>query len=200
MRELSLHILDIAENGITAGADCIHILVHEARIEDMLTIKIKDNGRGMPADKLKKLTDPFVTSRTTRRVGLGLSLMATAADRCDGKLVVETEAGVGTEVVATFRHSHIDRAPLGDMASTISTLIMGNPQTDFVYTHIIDDDDFILDTRELKQELDDNALTNPVVIHSLTESIRHSIEKMASSNDQSEAKENSHGKIDDRRS
>lgn len=188
MRELSLHILDIAENGITAGADCIHILVHEARTEDILTIKIKDNGRGMPADKLKNLTDPFVTSRTTRRVGLGLSLLATAAERCEGKLEVETKTDVGTEVVVTFRHTHIDRAPLGDMASTITTLIMGNPQTDFVYTHIIDNDDFVMDTRELKEELGDNALSNPVVIHSLTESIRNSLDQMTSTNHRSEVK------------
>ena len=178
MRELSLHILDIAENGITAGADCIDILVHEARTEDVLTIKIKDNGRGMPADKLKNLTDPFITSRTTRRVGLGLSLLATAAERCDGKLEVETKTGVGTEVVVTFQYSHIDRAPLGDMASTITTLIMGNPQTDFVYNHIIDSDDFVMDTRELKEELGDEALANPIVIHSLTESIRNSLDQI----------------------
>jgi hypothetical protein len=170
--------LDIAENGITAGADCIDILVHEARTEDVLTIKIKDNGRGMPADKLKNLTDPFITSRTTRRVGLGLSLLATAAERCDGKLEVETNSGVGTEVVVTFQYSHIDRAPLGDMASTITTLIMGNPQTDFVYTHIIDSDDFVMDTRELKEELGNEALANPIVIHSLTESIRNSLDQI----------------------
>ena len=178
MRELSLHILDIAENGITAGADRIDILVHEDRTEDVLTIKIKDNGSGMPADKLKNLTDPFITSRTTRRVGLGLSLLATAAERCEGKLEVETKTGVGTEVVVTFQYSHIDRAPIGDMASTITTLIMGNPQTDFVYTHIIDSDDFVMDTRELKEELGDEALANPIVIHSLTESIRNSLDQI----------------------
>ena len=86
-------------------------------------------------------------------------------------------------MVATFRHSHIDRAPIGDMASTITTLIMGNPQIDFVYTHIIDSDDFVMDTRELREELDDNALSNPIVIHSLTESIRNSLNQMKSTNE-----------------
>ena len=182
MRELSLHILDIAENGITAGADCIHILVEEARSADLLTINITDNGQGMPVEKIKKLTDPFVTSRTTRRVGLGLSLLATAAERCEGRLKVKTEPGAGTQVVATFRYGHIDRAPVGDMAATITTLIMGNPQIDFVYTHIIDGEDFSLDTRELKAEMGDLSLTNPVVIHHLTASIRNSLGQLTAKN------------------
>ena len=182
MRELSLHILDIAENGITAGADCIHILVEEDRTTDLLTLKITDNGQGMPAEKIKKLTDPFVTSRTTRRVGLGLSLLAAAAERCEGRLTVETEPGAGTEVGATFRYNHIDRAPVGDMAATITTLIMGNPQIDFVYTHIIDGEEFTLDTRELKAEMGNLSLTNPVVVHHLTASIRHSLGQLIAKN------------------
>jgi hypothetical protein len=182
LRELSLHILDIAENGITAGADCIHILVEEARTTDLLTIKITDDGQGMPAEKIKKLTDPFVTSRTTRRVGLGLSLLAAAAARCEGRLTVKTKPGAGTEVVATFRYSHIDRAPVGDMAATITTLIMGNPQIDFVYTHIINGEEFTLDTRELKAEMGDLSLTNPVVIHHLTASIRNSLGQLTAKN------------------
>jgi len=182
LRELSLHILDIAENGITAGADCIHILVEEARNTDLLTIKITDDGQGMPAEKIKKLTDPFVTSRTTRRVGLGLSLLAAAAARCEGRLTVKTKPGAGTEVVATFRYSHIDRAPVGDMAATITTLIMGNPQIDFVYTHIINGEEFTLDTRELKAEMGDLSLTNPVIIHHLTASIRNSLGQLTAKN------------------
>ena len=183
MRELSLHILDIAENGITAGADRIYILLEEARTTDLLTIKIKDNGQGMPAEKIKKLTDPFVTSRTTRRVGLGLSLLAAATERCEGKLTVKTEPGAGTEVGATFRYSHIDRAPVGDMAATITTLILGNPQIDFVYAHIIDDEEFTLDTRELKAEMGDQSLTNPVVIHHLAASIRNSLAQLTAKNE-----------------
>ncbi len=182
MRELSLHILDIAENGITAGADCIHILVEEARTADLLTIKITDNGQGMPAEKIEKLTDPFVTSRTTRRVGLGLSLLAAAAERCGGRLTVKTEPGAGTEVGATFRYSHIDRAPVGDMPATITTLIMGNPQVDFVYSHIINNEEFTLDTRELKAEMGNLSLTNPVVVHHLTASIRNSLGLLTAKN------------------
>jgi signal transduction histidine kinase len=138
MRELSLHILDVVENGITAGGDCIWIEVDEARKKDLLKIVIRDNGRGMPVEKLENIDDPFITSRTTRRVGLGLSLLAAAAKRCEGELRVNSEPGKGTEVEATFRYNHIDRAPLGDMAATIGTLILGNPGIDFIYAHHID--------------------------------------------------------------
>jgi hypothetical protein len=183
LRELSLHILDIVENGVTAGADCIHIDVIESRRDDVLTIKIRDNGRGIPAAKLERLQDPFVTSRTTRRVGLGLPLLAAAAERCDGNLAVAVGTTGGTEVTATFRYSHIDRAPMGDMAATMATLLMGNPQIDFAYTHLIDGEEFILDTRELKKELGDHALEDPMVIHHLGKSIRASLSRLTSNPD-----------------
>ncbi|MGD2014085.1 MAG: ATP-binding protein [Desulfobacterales bacterium] len=178
MRELSLHILDIAENGITAGADCIHIVVEEDRSADLLTVIISDNGHGMPAEKIDKLADPFVTSRTTRRVGLGLSLLAAATERCAGRLSVETQPDAGTKIKATFQDSHIDRAPVGDMAATFTTLIRGNPQINFVYTHIIDGDKFTVDTRELKAETGNLSGTNSVFIHHPTASIRNSREQL----------------------
>jgi hypothetical protein len=192
-----LHILDIVENGITAGADCIHIKVVESRAEDLLQIIVRDNGSGIPAEKLGRLQDPFVTSRTTRRVGLGLSLLAAAAERCGGKMAVTVGAAGGTEVTATFGHSHIDRAPMGDMASTVTTLLIGNPQIDFVYIHVIDDDDFILDTRELKKELGVDSLEDPMLIHQLGQSIRTSLAELASNADQTEAREKNHGKTHD---
>ena len=175
MREIALHILDIAENGVTADADCIQIHVEENRSANILKIVVGDNGKGVAPDKVHRITDPFYTTRTTRRVGLGLSLLAAATERCEGKLTVKTEPGAGTEVGATFRYSHIDRAPVGDMAATITTLIMGNPQIEFVYTHITDGEEFTLDTRELKAEMGHLSLTNPVVIHHLTASIRKSL-------------------------
>jgi len=173
MRELSLHILDVVENGITAGGNCIWIEVEEARKKDQLKI-----GRGMPIEKMKNINDPFITSRTTRRVGLGLSLLAAAAERCDGTLRVDSQPGKGTEVAATFRYHHIDRAPLGDMAATVTTLIIGNPGIDFVYSHRIDGKDFSLDTREIRTEMEDLSLSNPVVIHHLTESIRSALKAL----------------------
>ena len=180
MRELSLHILDIVENGITAGGDCIWIEVDEARKKDQLKIVIRDNGRGIPIEKLDRINDPFITSRTTRRVGLGLSLLSAATERCDGTLRVDTQPGKGTEVEATFRYNHIDRAPMGDIAATITTLIIGNPGIDFVYSHRIDGNDFSLDTRELRKEVVDLSLSDPVTIHHLAETIRSSLKELKS--------------------
>jgi len=185
MRELSLHILDIVENGITAGGNCIWIEVDEARKKDRLKIVIRDNGRGMPSEKIENINDPFITSRTTRRVGLGLSLLAAAAGRCEGSLRVDSQPEKGTEVTATFRYHHIDRAPLGDMAATMSTLIIGNPGIDFVYSHRIDGRDFSLDTRELRNEMEDFSLSDPVVVHHLGESIRSALKALASGEDKS---------------
>ena len=179
MRELSLHILDIVENGITAGGSCVWIEVDEARQKDQLKIVIRDNGSGMPVEKLENINDPFITSRTTRRVGLGLSLLSAATERCDGSVRVDTQPGKGTQIEATFRYSHIDRAPLGDMAATITTLIIGNPGIDFVYSHRIDGKDFSLDTREIRAEMEDLSLSDPVVIQHLTESIRASLKELA---------------------
>jgi hypothetical protein len=180
MRELSLHILDVVENGITAGGDCIWIEVDEARKKDQLKIVIRDNGRGMPVEKLENIDDPFITTRTTRRVGLGLSLLAAAAKRCEGILRVDSAPGKGTEVEATFRYHHIDRAPLGDMAATIGTLIIGNPAINFIYAHRIDGKDFFLDTREIRKEMNDRFPSDPTVIYHLTESVRSSLKELAS--------------------
>lgn len=179
MRELSLHILDIVENGLTAGATLIEMTIVEALSKDRLVITISDNGSGMPADKLENPSDPFITSRTVRKVGLGLSLLSAAAERCEGKLEIESKAGRGTKVTTSFQHSHIDRAPIGDMASTLATLLMGNPDVDFAYTHQIDDRSFSLDTREIKADMPDLSLQDPLVIHHLADTIRTNLKELA---------------------
>ncbi len=178
MREISLHIMDIAENGITAGADWIQIVVDEARNENRLKIEIKDNGKGIPNNMVDKVIDPFVTTRTTRRVGLGLSLLKAAAERCDGEFALTSEPGKGTRVKAIFQYDHIDRAPLGDMASSVITLIAGNSDVDFVYIHIVDGKNFTMDTRDIRKELGDISLTNPTVIHHLTQSIKKELGRL----------------------
>jgi hypothetical protein len=197
VRELSLHILDVAENALTAGAGLISIEVAESAPKDRLRITIRDNGRGMPPEKIRNIDDPFVTTRTTRRVGLGLSLLAAAARRCDGDIRVNAAPGKGTTVRATFRLSHIDRAPLGDIAATLGMLIMGNPHVDFVYIHRLDDRDFTLDTRELKRELEGVDLSDPVVASHLTESIRRSLKDLASGGREQRIREEADGQADD---
>jgi hypothetical protein len=167
--------MDIVENGLSAGANLIQVAVTERRKENRLQITVKDNGRGIPAELLEKVLDPFYTTRTTRRVGLGLSLFREAARRCEGEFKLISREGEGTEVSAFFRMDHIDRAPLGDMASTLTTLIMGSPDVDFVYTHESDGKTFRLDTREVKKELEGLPINRPEVVGYLGALIRESL-------------------------
>lgn len=150
MRELSLHILDIIENGIRAGANLITITIVEDHKNNKLKISIADNGHGIPSDMLEKVTDPFYTTKSVRRVGLGLSLFREASRRCEGEFKITSRVGAGTETCATFRIDHIDLAPMGDLESTLSSLIIGNPGVDFIYDHEIDGERVILDTRDIK--------------------------------------------------
>jgi hypothetical protein len=163
MEDLSLHVLDVAENGVAAGADLIKITVEEDTRVDRLTITIEDNGRGMGAEFVATVLDPFVTTRTTRKVGLGLSLFQQSAQAADGDLVVMSTSGVGTRVTAFMSWRHIDRKPMGNMAETILTLVQGNPQCDFVYTHNKNGKEYILDTREIRAELEEIPLNHPDV-------------------------------------
>jgi anti-sigma regulatory factor (Ser/Thr protein kinase) len=155
MEELSLHILDIAQNSVSAGAKEIGIFIDESISENFLTITITDNGIGMDETLLEKVTDPFVTSRTTRKVGLGLSLFKMAAELTDGKFEIHSKKGVGTTVKAEFTREHIDRPPLGDIGRTITTLIQGNPQIEFVFKYNFEGREFNLHTAEIKEILCD---------------------------------------------
>jgi anti-sigma regulatory factor (Ser/Thr protein kinase) len=163
MRELSLHILDVVENAVEAGAHRVDLTIVEDPTADRLTITIQDDGRGMDADTVNKVRDPFFTTRTTRHVGLGIPLFAAAAERCEGKLDIESRPAQGTKVTATFRHSHIDRAPLGDMCGTLMCILMRGADLDLHYTHRIGIRSFEFDTREIKQELGDVPLSYPDV-------------------------------------
>ena len=167
------------ENGLRAGASLIKMTVEENFKADRLILTIADNGKGMPPEKLENPEDPFITTRTVRKVGLGLSLLSVAAQRCEGELKIDSKLNHGTTVSASFQHSHIDRAPIGDTASTLATLIMGNPDVDFVYTHMVDDRTFSLDTREIKADMPDLSLQDPVVVHHLTETVRENLKELS---------------------
>ena len=175
MRELSLHILDIVENGLRAGAKLIDININEDREKNRLNIEIRDNGHGLSEEMLQKVLDPFFTTKTTRRVGLGLSLLRESCKRCDGEFNIISKEGVGTEVHASFRLDHIDLAPMGDIAGTMISLIIGNPDNDFNYTHEVNGEKFELDTRDIKKELDGLPINHPDVIRFLTKGIRDSL-------------------------
>ncbi len=164
MEDISLHILDVAENGIRAGATLVRITITEDVTSDELVVTIQDNGRGMEPDFLKNVLDPFVTTRTTRKVGLGLSLFQQSAMEAEGDLAIESKVGVGTTVKARMRYGHIDRKPLGNMVETMLTLIEGNPDIDFVYTHIRNGKEYVLDTRTIRQELEEVPINSPAVV------------------------------------
>jgi signal transduction histidine kinase len=135
MEDLSLHILDIAENALNAGADRIEIEIIEEREEDTLRIEIKDNGRGMDERTVNRALDPFYTTKPNKRVGLGLALFAQAAKEAGGNMGIQTASGKGTAVCATFQLSHPDLKPLGDMLETMATLVCAHPQVRFVFDH-----------------------------------------------------------------
>jgi anti-sigma regulatory factor (Ser/Thr protein kinase) len=175
--ELSLHILDVLENAVEAGATRVELRIGEDLEADRLTIEVIDNGKGMDEETLARVRDPFFTTRRTRHVGLGLPLFAAAAERCNGALHVESQVGQGTRVVATFQHSHIDRAPLGDVKGTLLAFLMTGRPVDLYYVHRVTRPEagqsgtFEFDTAELRAELGNVSLTHPAVRRWLSEFI-----------------------------
>lgn len=163
MPEISLNILDVAENSTRAGASLITITVHTDTVSDRLAITIADNGCGMTAKQVAQVTDPFFTSRTTRKVGLGVPFFQYAAQSTGGSFSIESQPGVGTTVTAVFVLSHIDRMPLGDITSTIHTLIVYHPESDFIYHYIYDEASFTLDTREFREVLGNIPFDTPEI-------------------------------------
>ena len=175
MRELALHILDIAENSISAGADRISIQVEENLEEDSLKIRIEDNGKGMDADTLARITDPFVTSRTTRKVGLGIPFFKAAAEACDGTFNIQSQPGQGSNVEAVFKHSHIDRMPLGDLTGTLMTLIIGTPDIHWIFEYRVNDQQFVFDDEPIKNTLEGIPLSEPAVMKFIRKAIEEGI-------------------------
>lgn len=177
MKELSLNILDVAGNSIKAKATLVTIrITEEGRT---LTIQISDNGCGMSPEMVATVTDPFTTTRTTRKVGLGLPFFKLAAEQTGGYLQVESRwekthpVDHGTVVTALFYRDHVDLAPLGDVVSTLTTLIQGSPEIDFVFTHRFAGNQVSLDTRQMREILGSEvSLSTPDVIQWITDSLR----------------------------
>ncbi|MDD3253311.1 MAG: ATP-binding protein [Lachnospiraceae bacterium] len=163
MPELSLNILDVAENSTRAGASLVTITVNADQASDHLTITIEDNGCGMTPEQVLKVTDPFFTSRTTRKVGLGVPFFKYAAESTGGSFSITSKPGEGTCVTAVFGLSHIDRMPLGDLTGTIHMLVIYHPDTDFLYQYIYNGKSFTMDTREFRQILGDVPFDTPDV-------------------------------------
>ena len=178
MLELSMHILDIVQNSLAAGATRVEVRIRENVPEDLFTIEVTDNGRGISPGTLTKVTDPFFTSRKTREVGLGLPLLKEAAERCEGGLEVRSEEGRGTAVIATFRLDHFDRAPLGDMGETMAVLIAANPGVEFLYEHRVNGKSYLLETREMKEVLGPVGIDDPAVMNFVRQDVQQGLKKI----------------------
>ena len=164
MRELSLNVMDVAQNSVRAEANLVKIIVNESDKDDFLSITIEDDGCGMTEEQVDQVLDPFFTTRTTRKVGLGIPLFKLSAEQMGGSFDIKSRLGEGTTTKASYKKSHVDMTPLGDINSTVEILIRCNPEIDFVFTHSTDKGSFTLDTRELREVLGDVSLDNPDVL------------------------------------
>ena len=164
MKEISLNILDIAENSVKAGASLTEIIINEDN--DKLILTIRDDGCGMTEETLQSVTDPFYTTRTTRSVGLGIPLLKLACEQTGGSLDIRSRVKTdestdhGTTVTATFFKNHLDFTPLGDVISSIVTLVQGHPDRDFLFMHRIGEREISVDTRALREILEDVPLSS----------------------------------------
>ena len=171
MQELSLNVLDIAQNSVRAKASLVTITVAERSTDHFLEISIADNGCGMTPEQVARAMAPFFTTRTTRKVGLGISFFKLSAESTGGSFDIQSTLGVGTVTTARYHTDHIDMLPIGDMNATILSLISMNPQMDFVYQRSLDDNSFTLDTRELKAVLEDVPLNSPEGVQFIKETL-----------------------------
>lgn len=182
MRDLSLHILDIAENSAAADATAVSIGISINLTTDRLALWVSDNGRGMDPDTVRQVTDPFYTSRTTRKVGLGIPLLKEAAESCDGELSIESTPGKGTRLDAWFKNSHIDRMPLGDVTELFVCLLVGESNIHWIFEYTITPANggspvsFIFDDQQLKQIMGQIHLSHPDVLAYLRPMISQGIE------------------------
>ncbi len=178
MNDLSLHILDILQNSVSAGAYEIRLIVEEDPESDRLTVSIIDNGKGMSGDQLERVSDPFFTSRTTRRVGLGIPLFKQTCRECGGDLTITSQLGKGTSVTAVMGYSHIDRPPLGDVSNILVLTIISNPEINFIFTYIYRKREFIFISSEVNDIITDILSGNNQMIKLLTEYLNNNISEL----------------------
>lgn len=164
MRELALHLLDIAENSVSAQARNVLIEVEEDTRSDRLRMVVEDDGKGMDAETTTRVIDPFITSRKTRKVGLGIPLLKAAAEACNGALSINSTPGKGTRVEVSLQRSHIDRMPLGNLADTLLTLVIGSPEVHWRFIYRVDENEFVFDDAPIKEQLEGVSLCEPGVV------------------------------------
>lgn len=163
MTEISLNILDVAQNSVRAEATLVEISVEISTEQDRLTVVIKDNGCGMSDEQVMSVIDPFFTTRTTRKVGLGIPFFKQSAEMTGGSFSIRSKLGKGTVTKAVYVLSSIDRMPLGNMTQTIHSLVTMNTHIDFLYTYSADGKSFVMDTREFREILGSGDFDVPEV-------------------------------------
>jgi hypothetical protein len=179
MKDLSLHILDIVHNSISAKADFIEIAIVERHQENLYQLTISDNGKGIAPEILPMVTDPFVTSRKTRKVGLGLSLLKQNAERSGGSLEVLSLVGKGTTVICRFEHNHIDRPAIGDISGVLVQLLAAFPKVHFIFSHQTQHGSYVLDSAEVNDVLEGVSPGEPGIRQYLVEMIDENLDKIA---------------------
>ncbi len=175
-----MNVLDVAENSLRAGASLIEIALVQSTETGLETLTIADDGCGMDAAMLAKVTDPFTTTRTTRKVGLGLPFLQMAARQTGGDLSIESEVGKGTTVTASFTLGHIDLAPLGDMGGSISALAAASGEAELTFRFERDGRVFSFDTREARAVLGDVPLSAPAVSVWVRQAVNEGIDEILS--------------------
>ena len=178
MIELALNILDLVENSIKAKASFIEISLDESARDDILALKITDNGQGMDNDFAQSIKSPFITTRTTRRVGLGIPFIRQITEMCEGEFNIASEKGKGTKLEAVMKNSHIDRPPIGDIAGAVYSLIVLNPDIDFKFTYKKDQDTYSIDSREWKEVLGEVPINSLEVQKLLKKDINEGLKKL----------------------
>lgn len=175
MNDLSLHIMDIVENSIRAEATNVSVIIEASTADNVLGIEIRDNGKGMDEAQLRLCEDPFYTTKSCKKTGLGISLFKQSALAANGAFSITSGEAKGTVMRATFQYNHIDRKPLGDLAKTLYLLIAAFPAVDFQFTCRKDARSFRIDTREIRKELEDIPISSPDVLKTLRQHIAEGI-------------------------
>lgn len=175
MKELSLHVYDLMENSTAANAKDIKLTIKDSLKDNIFDFIIEDNGKGMSPEFLARVTDPYTTSRTTRKVGLGLPLIKMNTENCNGGMNITSELGIGTTLHFWFEHNHWDRPPMGDLAGTLIMLVSQHEDIHFVIRYITDQDEFVFDTNEVKEALDGMSMNDLSVIRMLKEMVEENL-------------------------
>ncbi len=176
MKELAMHVYDLMENSTAANSTEVKLTIRDSLKDNIYAFTIEDNGKGMTPEFMAKVTDPYTTSRTTRKVGLGLPLIKMNTENCGGGMKLQSEVGKGTRLDFWFQHNHWDRPPMGDIAGTIVMLCAAHEDIHIIYKHITDEDEFVFDTDKIHEALDGMSMNDVKVMGWLKDMVQENLE------------------------